>query len=568
MSDEAVGDPVTAYARAVIGNEIVAGRLVRLACERHLRDREHGPARGLTFDPKAAKRIIKFYGYLVHSKGEWAGDSLVLAPWEAFVVGSLMGWKRPDGTRRFRLAYIEVARKNGKSTIAAGLGLYLLVADKEAGAEVYVAATKREQAKIVWDEAARMRDKSPALKARIGKFVNNLHVLETASKMEPLGADADTLDGLNPSAVIIDELHAHKSRMVVDVMETALGARRQPLQFEITTAGYDRQSVCWERREYVRKVLERGLDDDTVFGYIATIDADDQWTDERCWAKANPNLAITPKIDYLRAKVAKAIKVPGAQNSFKRLHLNIWTEAEQTWLTSEAWQSVQAELDIEDYKGRKCHGAVDLSSKRDLTALALVFDHDDGGRAAFVWFFAPGEGIVEREDRDGVPYRLWRDQEYIEATPGPVVDYSFVAAKIAELGEQCEIEGLACDRYKRDALQAELDELGCTVPLIDHPQGYAKAAGSDLWMPGSVEATEEAIIKGAIKVNQNPCLTWNAASVVMETDAQGNRKPSKRKATGRIDGIVCLIQAMGAATVNVVPEPKPQFQVMILSPGG
>jgi phage terminase large subunit-like protein len=558
-------DPVTSYAEKVCGGEIVTGRLVRLACERHLRDKAEGAARGLHFDAKAARKVITFFSYLRHSKGEWANQALILEPWEEFIFGSIMGWKQADGRRRFRLAYVEVARKNGKSTDAAGLALYLLVADGEPGAEIYTAATKKDQAKIVWSEAARMRDKSPALTSRVGKYVNNLHIVSTASKLEPLGADADTLDGLNPHGVIIDELHAHKSRSVVDVMETALGARRQPVQFEITTAGFDRQTVCWERRQYVCKILERTLEDDTVFAYVATIDPGDDWTDETVWAKANPNLGISVKLDYLKAKAAKAIRVPGAQNSFKRLHLNVWTEAEQTWLTAEAWMAIQAELDIEDYHGRSCFGAVDLSSKRDLTALCLVFEHDDGGKAAFTWLYMPGEGIIEREDRDGVPYRLWRDEGYIEATPGPVVDYSFVAAKIAELAELVEIKGLACDRYKRDQLQAELDELGCGVALIDHPQGFAKASGSDLWMPGSVEATEEAIVKQTLRVNRNPALTWNVASVCMEPDAQGNRKPSKRKSTGRIDGAVCLIQAMGASTVPA--EPTPDYQVFLLGGG-
>jgi phage terminase large subunit-like protein len=407
----------------------------------------------------------------------------------------------PSGTYLFGTTMLPTHN----STAAAGLGLYLLVADKEPGSEIYIAATKKEQAKIVWSEAARMRDKSPSLKARVGKYVNNLHVLETASKMEPLGADADTLDGLNPHAVIIDELHAHKSRQVVDVMETALGARRQPLQFEITTAGFDRQTVCWERREYCRKVLEGALEDDAVFAFIATLDAEDDWRDEACWPKANPNLDVSVKRDYLQSKFRKALRVPGAQNSFKRLHLNIWTEAEQTWLSSEVWNSVQADLDIEDYYGRKCHGAVDLSSKRDLTALSLVFDHDDGGKAAFVWFFMPGEDVVEREDRDGVPYRLWRDQDHIEATPGPVVDYSFVAHKIAQLAEEVEIEGLACDRYKREHLQAELDELGCSVPLLDHPQGFAKAAGSDLWMPAQSRRPRKRSSKGRSRSTGTRC---------------------------------------------------------------
>jgi phage terminase large subunit-like protein len=562
-------DPVTAYASEVVSGEVVAGRLVRLACQRHLRDlelskRKDGHPRGFWFDHEAVDKIIKFFGYLCHSKGEWAGQSLILAGWEEFIVGSIVGWKRRDNFRRYRLAYIEVARKNGKSTLSAGLGLYMLLGDKEAGAEIYCAATKRDQAKIVFSEAQRMRDKSPKLRAKVGKFVNNLHVLETASKMEPLGADADTMDGLNPHAVIIDELHAHKTRAVVEVMETALGARRQPLQFEITTAGYDRQSVCWERRQYVRKVLEGSIEDDSVFGYIATIDDGDIWSDESCWKKANPNLGVSVKLDYLKAKCAKALKVPGAQNSFRRLHLDIWTEAEETWLTAEAWEAVQDDdLRLEDYHGRKCWIGLDLSSKRDLTAMAMVFRHDDGSQAAFVRFWAPADGIVEREDRDGAPYRQWRDQEYLYVTPGPVVDYAFVAAALAELNERVEIVGVACDAYKRPELQAELDELGATeIKLVDHPQGFRKGGGTELWMPRSVLATEEAVIKETIRIARNPCLTWNAASIAMISDAEGNRKPDRRKSTGRTDGIQALIQGIGLMSVQ--PEAAPAYQIFVL----
>jgi phage terminase large subunit-like protein len=475
-----MSDPVTDYANRVVNGEIVAGRLVRLACERHLHDLKIAGSRGWAFNKKGKiKHVLDFCSYLRHSKGEWANQSLELAPWQVFIVGSLFGWKRADGLRRFRLAYIEVARKNGKSTLSAALGLYMLLMDREAGAEVYVAATKRDQAKIVFGEATRMRDKSPEVAKHVGKFVNNLHVLSTASKMEPLGADADTMDGLNPSAVIIDELHAHKTRAVVDVMETALGARRQPIQLEITTAGFDRQSVCWERREYVRKLLEGQLSDESVFGYIATIDDGDEWQDEACWSKANPNLGVSVKLDYLRAKAAKAIKVPAAQNAFRRLHLDVWTEAEETWLTSEAWGAVQDDdLRLDDYHGRKCWIGLDLSFKRDLTAMAIVFELDDARKAAFVRFWAPGEGLIEREDRDVAPYRLWRDKGYLVTTPGPVVDYSFVASELAALNEDFEIVGVALDAYKRADLEAELDEIGAgDIPLVDHPQGFRKGAG-------------------------------------------------------------------------------------------
>jgi phage terminase large subunit-like protein len=246
----APGDPVTAYARAIVTGEVPANRLFRLACERHLADLSAAGARGLRFDLAAARHAIEFFCFLRHSKGEWAGETFALAPWQAFVVGSLFGWKRADGLRRFRTAYCAVPRKNGKSTLSAGIGLYLLVADDEQGAEVYSAATTRDQARIVFDEAERMVAASPALKRRVNILINNLHVEASAARFMPLSSDASSMDGLNVHGAIIDELHAHRTRHVVDVLETATGARRQPLLFEITTAGYDRHSICFEHHDY------------------------------------------------------------------------------------------------------------------------------------------------------------------------------------------------------------------------------------------------------------------------------------------------------------------------------
>ena len=255
-------DPVTAYARAVSEGQILTNRLVRLACERHLDDLSTATGRGLRFDRAAARHAIEFFGFLRHSKGEWAGQTFELAPWQAFVVGCLFGWQRADGLRRFRTAYCAVPRKNGKSTLSAGIGLYLLVADGEHGAEIYSAATSRDQARIVFDEAKRMVGSSPALKRRVGILINNLHVAATTSRFMPLSSDASTMDGLNVHGAIIDELHAHRTRHVVDVLETATGARRQPLLFEITTAGYDRHSICFEHHDYSIKVLRRHRADD------------------------------------------------------------------------------------------------------------------------------------------------------------------------------------------------------------------------------------------------------------------------------------------------------------------
>src|SRR5919106_1716223 len=281
-------DPVTAYARAVTEGRVLTNRLVRLACARHFEDLCSAAARGLRFDVAAARHAIAFFGFLRHSKGEWAGQTFALAPWQAFVVGSLFGWKRSDGLRRFRTAYCAVPRKNGKSTLSAGIGLYLLVADGEHGAEIYSAATSRDQARIVFDEAKRMVASSPALKRRVGSLINNLHVVATASRFMPLSSDSSTMDGLNVHGAIIDELHAHRTRNVVDVLETATGARRQPLLFEITTAGYDRHSICFEHQDYSIKVLQGTVPDDSWFGFIAAADEGDDWTDPEVWRKANP----------------------------------------------------------------------------------------------------------------------------------------------------------------------------------------------------------------------------------------------------------------------------------------
>jgi phage terminase large subunit-like protein len=567
-------DAISAYAKAVIAGDVPAGRLVHLACQRHLRDLElaagpGGHPDGLWLDLATVDRAIKFFGCLCHSKGEWAGEPFTLQPWQVFIVGSLLGWKWADGSRRFRTAYVEVPRKNGKSTLLAGLGLYGLVMDREAGAEIYCAATMRDQAKIVWSEAARMRDKSPALSSHVRKFVGSLVAESSGSKMVPLGADADTLDGLNPHLVIIDELHAHRTRAVLDVMDSALGARRQPLLAMITTAGSDRASVCWEQRAYAERVLAGLVEDESLFAYVATIDQGDDWRDESAWHKANPNLGVSVKLDYLERRAARAMKMPGAQNSFRRLHLDEWTDAAEAWLSAGVWEGVQARnLDLDDYRGSPAWLAVDLSSKRDLTALmALVETEDDQGEElllAFPRFWMPADGILERSERDGVDYATWRDQGLITATPGPVVDVAHVATAIAELSEELDIRGVVGDAYRRPELQAALEELGCAVPLIDHPQGYRKAAGSDLWMPGSVDATENVIFERKLRVAWSPVLTWNIASVCMVADAQENRKPNKLKSTGRIDGALTLIMAIGAALRSAPAERSPEYQLLFV----
>jgi len=528
---------VTTYAEDVIAGRIVAGRLVRLACERHLRDLETGKERGLHFDAEAAQRGVEFFGLLQHSKGEWAGDPFILEPWEAFIVGSLLGWKRGD-KRRFRMAYVSVARKNGKSTLLAGLGLYMAFFDGEMGAEVYCAAMKREQAKIVWSEAARMVNRTPTLKKYITSFVGNLHRVDTAQKFEPLGADADNMDGLNVHCAIIDELHAHKTRNVLDVLVTATGARRQPLVFVITTAGFDRNSVCWEQQDYSIKVLEEILPDDTFFCFVAGIDEGDSWQDESVWPKANPNLGVSVKLEDLQAKCQRAIEVPGQQNAFRRLHLNEWTQQSERWLDMTVWDENGQPFDPTEVEGAACYTGLDLSTTKDISALEMWFP---GENKALSYFWVPADNILARAERDRVPYDVWVREGYIEATEGNVVDYDVIRARINELGALYEIKEIAIDRWNSTQLQVQLQGDGFLV--VPFGQGFAS-------MTAPTKEVERLVLERQLNHGNNPVLRWMASNVSVTQDAAGNLKPDKAKSTERIDGMVSLVMAVGRAMVQ------------------
>lgn len=536
--------PVTQYAEAVLSGEVVAGRLVRLACERHLRDLADGAARGLRFDEAEAERVIGFFRLLPHIKGEWAHETaggMELAPWQAFIVGSLFGWKRADGTRRFRTAYVEVARKNGKSTLAAGLGLWLSFFDGEPGAEVYAAATKRDQAKIVWGDARQMVLKTPGLRSRIRAFTGNLHAEASSSKFEPLGADADTLDGLNIHGAIVDELHAHPSRAVVDVLETATGARRQPLIFYITTAGYDRHSVCWGHHDYTIKVLEETYQDDTWFGFVAALDDGDRWNDASVWAKANPNLGVSVKPDDLARKCARAEQVPAEQQAFRRLHCDEWTESSTRWLDLAAWDQGNVPVDPEALTGRACYGGLDLSSTTDLTGLVLVFPDGAGGYDVLAFPFVPEESLAKRAERDRVPYPVWRDQGHITATDGNVVDYDVVETIVMQLAERYDLKELAIDRWNSTGTQTRLTAAGITV--VPFGQGFAS-------MTAPAKDLEKLVLEGRIRHGGHPVLRWCIGNTVVQTDPAGNIKPAKNQSTERIDLTVALVMALGRAMVH------------------
>ena len=535
-------DAVTAYARKVVAGKIVAGNWVRLACERHLRDLKGGRKRGLYFDREGADFAIEFFGFLKHSKGKWAGDTFQLAPWQKFIVGCLFGWKRKrDGTRRFRTAYCEVPRKNGKSTLAAGIGLYLLVADGEQGAEIYSAATKRDQATIVHGEATRMVRSSPSLRKRVRIYKNNLNVEKSNSKYEPLGADQDTLDGLNVHGAIIDELHAHKTSGVVDKLDTATGAREQPLLFEITTAGYDQQSICFVHHQYTEQVLEGVIEDDSWFGFIATIDKEDDWTDERVWAKANPNYGGSVNPEDLKRKAVRAMKMPTEQNIFKRMHLNVWTEQAERWLDLAEWDECGGAVDLEALKGRKCWVGLDLADTSDLAAMVAVFASDDEEPVFDLvpFFWLPGDNLEERSRKNRVPYNAWMDQGLLRVTEGNVLDYDAVMVALDELAQWADISELAYDRWGATELIQKAQ--GAGVDVIPFGQGYAS-------MSPAMKGFLTLVLQRRIRHGNHPILRWMASNVVATMDPAGNIKPDKSKSRQKIDGIVASIMGLDRAT--------------------
>lgn len=552
--------PAEQYARDVIEGKIIACQWVRLACERHFHDLKHGYERGLYFDEEAAKRVLRFKGMLKHSKGKWAGDNLILEPWQQFRTWVMYGWKREDGTRRFRSSYTEVARKNGKSTDAAADGLYLGFMDSEPGSEVYSAATKRDQARIVHAEAIRMVRKNSLLKKYIKIYKDNLSFEETASKYEPLGGDSDSMDGLNVHGAIVDELHAHKNRETLELLETATGAREQPMIIMITTAGENRQSICFEKHEYTRKVLQGWKDgsylDDTWFGIIYSLDDEDKdnWQDESLWLKANPNLGVSKSLEDLRMKAKRASQMAAALNNFLRRELNVWVTGSVKWTNMDAWRKCGREnVPALELPG-KLHlqptfGGLDLSSVSDITAFVMAFPAPDEYFDVVCRFWVPEDTLDVvpgyRSPDDARMLKQWVKEGYIEATPGNHIDHDFIYAQLEKDAEAFAIKQAAFDRWGASSVTQTLEKKGMT--MVEFGQGYAS-------MNPPMKELERLILAGKIRHGNHPVLTWMMGNLIARVDPSGNVKPDKEKSRDKIDGAVALIMALDLALRNPTTE--------------
>lgn len=538
----------TAYGLPVLRGEVTVGRYVFLAVQRHYQDLIDGAYRGLYYSPEHSRHIIDYIQrFFVHIKGPLAGKPILLDPWQRFWTAVLYGWRRAsDGGRRFSRAYEEVARKNGKSTWKGPQGAYLFSMDGEAGAEVYAVATTRNQAMTVFkpafDNIRRWAKRSPGV-ARSFKIYAGLNhekvELDDNSVFMPLPANAENLDGLNPSAILFDELHAQKHRDVWDVMESALGARSQPLLSAITTAGFILDGICTELRDYLISVLEGRRKDDSFFGYAYTLDEGDDPFDESNWPKANPGLGLSKTVEYMRAQARKAAALPGARVNFFTKDLNIWCNSADGWFDMAAWDAGKRKFDPAVLKGRRCYGGLDLASTRDLTAFTLVFPPDEEGEDWYVlvWFWCPQDKVTTQSADDAAPYEAWVRAGWLTATEGNVTDYGPVRDKILQAMREFEIVEIGFDRW--NALQLANELMAQGVPLVEVPQNTGGM------YPGS-KLLEELVYGKRLQHGGNPVLRWCASNTALLFDTNGNYRPDKKKsnANGRIDGVVATVMAL------------------------
>jgi phage terminase large subunit-like protein len=569
-------DRTSAYAQAVIDGDIIAGPHVRNACKRHMADLER--IDGIYFDHDAAEFAFRFFETVLKlSEGQFEGQPFELHPSQAFIIGSLFGWKRPDGRRRFRRAYIEQGKGNGKSPLAGGVGLYGMVADGEAGAQIYAAAAKREQAGILFADAVKMVKQSPALAKRLefsggaGREFNIAHIA-SGSFFRAVSRDTGkTGSGPRPFFVLADEIHELPDRKIIEMMERGFKFRREPLLFMITNSGSDRNSVAWEEHEHAVKVAAGNIDavtdptflgnviDDTTFSYVCALDeSDDPLVDPACWVKANPLLGVTITEEYLSEVVAQGLAIPGALNGILRLHFCVWTDAETAWMTRATLEPCIADFEIADHHGEQVWLGLDLSQNRDITALGAVVKtgvNDEGKPLFDAWIEAwtPGDTLTARENRDKLPYAVWNREGFIHAPSGESVSYRHVAQTLVEYDRDFNVQLVAYDRFAFKRFEEDAAEVGLDLTFAEHPQGGLKkgkplGSGEDgLWMPGSVRLIEDALLEGRIRLKRNPVLISAMMSAVIEEDKWGNHWLAKTRSVNKIDAAIALAMALGAA---------------------
>lgn len=498
------------------------------------------------FDPEAAKFAINFYHTrLVHVRG--TVKPFELSPWQQAIVANQYGWKRKDGTRRYREIFVTVARKNGKTTTTAGSVLLEIRYPLESGAEVYSAAGSRDQASLLFSLAGAMVGRDHELSEHLRVYDGYKSIINKADPLtcyKSISSDAATAHGYNPQFCAVDELHTQPKRDLVDALKTGMGSRKQPQMTYITTAGYDMLSICHEIYAYAQQVRDGVVADPSFLPVIYEVPRDADWTDKKLWPLANPNLGVSVQPDFLESEFRKAEKNPSYENTFRRLFLNQWVEQENRWLSIETWQRCGGKFDLGDLAGRDCFGGLDLSHKHDLSSFALCFPPVGAERKfrLLVWHWLPGEGIADKEQQDRAPYRQWQGQGWVSITPTPVVDYPTIRAEILELADEVKMQEIAYDPWNASHLVSLLGQQD-GLPMVEMRQGFYT-------MSPLTKEFERLLLDGRLEHNSNPVMLWQIGQAGVNRDKAGNIMPDKTNPRARIDGVVASVMAVGRAIVN------------------
>lgn len=606
-------DQATDYARAVVAKEIIAGPHVRAACKRHLDDLESGAARGLRWDVAGAEKVIRYFRTVLTVE---VGDKVlpfVLRPWQCFIVGSLFGWKATvseedqDGTatgklieiRRFRRAYVEIGKGNGKSPMAAGIGHYMHSAYGKVRSEVYSAATDQDQAMILFRDAVAMYERSPALSKRLTPTGQTpVWQLSYQGKggsciYKPISSAKKGKSGIRPDCALIDEVHEHPDNSVIEMLRAGTKGKQDALLFEITNSGFDKKTVCGQEHDMSVQIVHRQIENDAWFAFVCSLDeGDEPFEDESCWPKANPNLHVSIFPQYVREQVQEAKGMPSKEGLVRRLNFCQWTESETSAIPRKVWLACRAigdkAFDPDDLTARNvpCFGGLDLSRSRDLTVFVLTWvlenKKDQWRFASKAWFWTPKDTLAARAKADRAPYEEWVKQGYLEEVPGPRIKYAWLADAIPKICARYHPQIIGCDQYGLEQLLDAMSEIGAELPgAVVHPQGFQRRkigergdvameeSGADelaLWMPDSINKLEAALLEGRIAIEVNPVMTMCAANVVYEENRTGHRHFNKAKATGRIDGMPALANSIGVATVHsstkISPWDDPTFTMV------
>lgn len=500
------------------------------------------------YDKDAAELVVNFIErYVTHVKGEYSGQRIKLEEWQkGDIIRPLFGLKRKkDNLRRYRTCYVEIPRKNAKSTLGAALALYLLLGDGESGAEVYSAAGDRDQARIIFDIAKGMVVQNSTLSERAELFQYHIKKKGSQNFYKAISAEAGTKHGLNPHGVIFDELHVQKDRELWDVLTTAQGARTQPLTLAFTTAGYDKDSICYEVHEYARKVRDGIITDDSFLPVLYAADPNSDIYGVDTWRSANPGFGTIVKEDFIRQQANRIKNEPSFESTFRRLHLNQWVGSAETWIADDVWMGCSSTFIPEE--GAECYGGLDLAATKDITALVLVFPQQDETFGVVPYFFVPEDSVQERSLKENIHYDQWVKEGYITSTSGNVADYGFIKEKVFEVAEKYDLRALGYDRWNASQLVIELTDAG--VPMSPFGQGFAS-------MSAPTKHLERSIVSGKVAHGGNPVLRWMNSNVQIAQDPGGGIKIHKTKSREKVDGMVALVMAIGEWMTDESPGPS------------